>query len=160
MGGLVNQPPIQDDDLYIIDDENCPLIDQLDGNISVTSTLTDPLEQLFGNMSFSSVSSFSSNFKDNKSIPVQVGHRPRISIPQQRLPHARRTVRRDNKVLQAVTLPKMSSYNMRSLMPKVSNFGIDMDDRNCSLSFLTEIWEKSENKKHQYKIEELFELKS
>ena len=53
----------------------------------------------------------------------------------------------------------MSSYNMRSLMPKMDNFGRDMDDRMCSLSFLTEIWEKSERKKHQYKIEELFELK-
>ena len=53
----------------------------------------------------------------------------------------------------------MSNYNMRSLMPKILNFGIDMEDRNCSISFLTEIWEKSENKKHQFKIEELFELK-
>ena len=44
-------------------------------------------------------------------------------------------------------------------MPKVRNFGTDMQDRNCSISFLTEVWEKSENKKHQLKIEELFELK-
>jgi hypothetical protein len=28
-----------------------------------------------------------------------------------------------------------------------------------SLSFLTEVWQKSENKKHQFKIEELLELK-
>ena len=44
-------------------------------------------------------------------------------------------------------------------MPKVNNFATDMDDRNCSLSFLTEVWEKSENKKHQSKLEEMFELK-
>ena len=34
-----------------------------------------------------------------------------------------------------------------------------MEDRNCELSFLTEIWQKLENKKHQFKIEELFEIK-
>ena len=44
-------------------------------------------------------------------------------------------------------------------MPKCENFGIDMENRNCSLSFLTEVWQRSENKKHQFKIEELFELK-
>ena len=48
---------------------------------------------------------------------------------------------------------------MRSLMPKIENFGADMEERNCSISFLTEVWEKSENKKHQFKIEELFEMK-
>ena len=44
-------------------------------------------------------------------------------------------------------------------MPKIRDFSTDMDDRNCSISFLTEVWEKAENRKHQYKIEELFELK-
>ena len=44
-------------------------------------------------------------------------------------------------------------------MLKIQNFGIDMQDRNCSISFLTEVWEKAENKKHQLKLEELFELK-
>ena len=48
---------------------------------------------------------------------------------------------------------------MRSLMPKIFNLGIDMEDRNCSISFLTEVWQKSESKKHQFKIEALFELK-
>ena len=30
---------------------------------------------------------------------------------------------------------------------------------NCSISFLSKVWEKSENKKHQFRIQELFELK-
>ena len=47
---------------------------------------------------------------------------------------------------------------MRSLMPKIWNFSTDMEDRQCSLSFLVEIWQKSESKKHQFKIEELLEL--
>ena len=44
-------------------------------------------------------------------------------------------------------------------MQKIGNFGSDMQDRNCGISFLTEVWEKSENRKHQFKIEELFEMK-
>ena len=71
----------------------------------------------------------------------------------------RKTIRRDNKVLQALSLPKFSNYNMRSLIPKIGHFGADMEDRNCDLSFLSEVWEKSENKRHQFKLEELFELK-
>ena len=31
----------------------------------------------------------------------------------------------------------------------------DMEERE---SFLTEVWQKLENKKHQFKLEELFEL--
>ena len=33
-----------------------------------------------------------------------------------------------------------------------------MIERDASISFLCEVWEKSENKKHQLKIEELLEL--
>ena len=44
-------------------------------------------------------------------------------------------------------------------MPKLNCFVEDMLDRNCQLSFLTEIWTKSENKRHQFKIEELYEMK-
>ena len=74
-------------------------------------------------------------------------------------PLPKKTIRRDNKVLQAASLPKMSNYNMRSLMPKNFNFGTDMEDRNWSISVLTEVWQKAENTKHQFKIEELFELR-
>ena len=74
-------------------------------------------------------------------------------------PHVRVTIRRDNKVLQAVTLPRISSYNMRALMAKSVSLAQDMWDRSTDISFLSEIWEQSENKRHQYKIEELYELK-
>ena len=119
-------------------------IDQLDGNISLCST----------DETFSSPVS-------NKSpkISVQIGHRPNKILVSERLPPYRKTIRRDNKVLQAVTLPKFSSYNMRSLMPKLSSWATDMIDRMCSLSFLVEIWQKSENKKHIFKIEELLEMR-
>ena len=57
-------------------------------------------------------------------------------------------------MVQDLTLPKISSY-MRSIWLKFKNFFIDLNDRDCSVSFVTEVWEKLENKKHQNKIEEL-----
>ena len=48
---------------------------------------------------------------------------------------------------------------MLSLMPKFNCFSIDMLHRNTDLSFLTEIWQKYENKRHQFKIEELYDMK-
>ena len=127
------------------DADNCSLVEQLDGNISISS-------------SNSSVCDIDCDVP-TQFIPVQVGYRPNSHLSAVRLPPTRKTIRRDNKVLQAATLPKLSNYNMRSLMPKCENFGIDMENRNCSLSFLTELWEKSENKKHQFKVEELLEMK-
>ena len=119
-------------------------IPQLDGNISIES--------------LNSSISYQDKTASNENIFVQVGYRPPKS-EQSRLPPFRKTIRRDNKVLQAQSLPKFSLYNMRSLVPKIGHFGTDMEDRNCELSFLTEIWQKLENKKHQFKIEELFEMK-
>ena len=133
----------------LTDNNSFSLIDQLDGNLSLSSH-DSSLSELKPE-----------SLPQSSCIPVIVTHRPYVSksLPYPRLPSVRKTVRRDNKALQAVTLPKMSSYNMRSLMPKCENFGIDMENRGCSLSFLTEIWQKSENKKHNLKIEELLELR-
>ena len=138
----MEQPPSLDDGNYELDNEPSPIMDQLDGNVSLLScsdSCSDPLDT-------DSISN---------PIPVHTGYRPNSNIFNSRLPPVRRRIRRDNKVLQAASLPKISNYNMRSLMPKILNFGTDMEDRNCSISFLTEVWEKSENKKHQFKIQEL-----
>ena len=141
--GDVEQHPL------LTDNNSFSLIDQLDGNLSLSSH-DSSLSELKPE-----------SLPQSSCIPVIVTHRPYVSksLPYPRLPSVRKTVRRDNKALQAVTLPKMSSYNMRSLMPKCENFGTDMETRGCSLSFLTEIWQKSENKKHNLKIEELLELR-
>ena len=133
-----------DDDPYVWDNGSSIHIDQLDGNISLNS---------------SNMSVCETDTDATYPISVQLGYRPSKSICISRLPPVRKTIRRDNKLLQAVSLPKMSSYNMRSLMPKIGNFGTDMEDRNCSISFLTEIWQKTENRKHQFKLEELFEMR-
>ena len=48
---------------------------------------------------------------------------------------------------------------MRSIWSKLSSLAEDMDERETDLSILSEVWEKKENKKHQQRIEELFEMK-
>ena len=106
-----------------------------------------------------SIISYISESESEQNIPVHIGNRPVKQFNISRLPHVRQTIRRDNKILQAVSMPKMSCYNVRPLMPKNENLAQDIEDRNCSISLLTEVWEKAENKKHQYKIEELFEMK-
>ena len=48
---------------------------------------------------------------------------------------------------------------MRSLLPKLNAFAEDFEERETWLAFLTEIWEKADNKKLQNKLQELFEMK-
>ena len=104
----------------IKDDDQCSIIDQPDGNISLTSS----------NSSFC-------NPDIDAAIPVHTGYRPfnQNQMYNVRLPPVRKTIRRDNKVPQALSLPKLTNYNVRSLLPKVENFGINMENKNCSLSF-------------------------
>ena len=56
-------------------------------------------------------------------------------------------------------LPKISVYNARSLFPKLESFTTDLIEREIDVSFVSEIWEQTSNKKHASKIQELFELK-
>ena len=90
-------------------------------------------------------------------IPTQVGYRP-AKVINERPPFTRKTIRKDNKQVQALTLPKMTNYNVRSLFPKIGNFALDMKERESDISFLTEVWEKKEKKKHQLRLEELLEI--
>ena len=76
-------------------------------------------------------------------IPVHIGYRP-AKIIYERPPKTWRTLRRDNKTIQALTLPKVANYNMRSLFPKIGNFSLDMRERTTDIAFLTEVWEKRE----------------
>ena len=140
MGVVKNQPPIKEDD-------QAQFIIQLDGNVSVSSLDLSACENI------DEVSAPHGSY-----IPVFLGYR-QSNNNTVTLPAVRQTIRRDNKILQAVTLPRISCYNMRSLWSKLDNLGEDIYDRNTSISFLTAIWQKSENKKHQFKIEELFEMK-
>ena len=95
--------------------------------------------------------------KDGYPIPAFWGNRPEKSWAA-RLQATRKILRRDNRSIEALTLPKILNFNMRSLFSKIQNFSEDMLEREGDISFLTEVWQKEENKKHQQKIEEMFEM--
>ena len=135
-----------------IENENPFVIPQFAGNISVSS--------------YSSESNLDCSIRPQSNYPVNgisriptiVGLRPKKVIFDRGLPYWRR-IRRDNKAVQGLSLPRISNYNMRSIFPKLDNFALDMEERESDLTFLTEVWEKLENKKHQFRLEELLELK-
>ena len=112
------------------------------------------------NASFSS-STFLDTVHDPEklsNIPVQIGFRP-AKLKCETRPPAWKRVKRDNRKIQALSLPVILNYNMRSFFPKYSNFCEDMEERECDVAFLSEVWENGENKKHQFKITEMLELR-
>ena len=135
-------------------------INQLDGNMSLLSCASSVT-------SLDSSSLTSHHYEevicpDVYSIPVVIGNRSSSLKKKEQWimkPRFIRTVRMSNKVLQSLSLPTISLYNMRSLLPKLDSYADDFEDRDTGVSFLTEIWTKSDNKKHHNKLQELFEMK-
>ena len=91
-------------------------------------------------------------------IPVQLGHRP-ASLPCELRTPVRRTVQRSNKLVDALSAPRVSLYNVRSAWSKWDSIAEDIEMRSTDISILTEVWEKKENKKHQRCIESMLELR-
>ena len=138
----ISPPPLSD-----FDDDPAILIDQLDGNITLNSSIISCGQECDCDV----------DVCHPQNIPTQVGHRP-DKVIYERPPFIRLRIKRDNKKVQALTLPKLTNYNVRSLFPKIGNFALDMHERQSDISFLTEVWEKKEKKKHQHKLEELLEI--
>ena len=116
-----------------------------------------PIVQLDGNMTLDSLSDI---FEDEIycKIPTKIGFRPPKVLLKRPLPTLI-TIRRDNRKIIALTLPKIVIYNMRSLWSKYESLAEDIHERESDLNFLTEIWEVKENKKHQFKLEALLEMR-
>ena len=156
---------------------------QLDGNATVSSMSTSDEESDTESVSNSINSSNEDEFSNNggetdmetetdhnegesdnedenevETISVVVGNRPIPLAPETREP-TRTTVKRDNKLVDALSAPRITLYNVRSAWSKWSSISEDMDLRETDLSFYTEVWEQSENRKHQQAIESIFELK-
>ena len=112
-------------------------INQLDGNISMSLSVeeTEPLR-----------------------VPVWCGHRPLRPAQEERRVSVRRTVRRDNRLVEALSLPSFTGYNMRSARAKLRSLGEDMEMRETDLSFLCEVWEREDSKDFQDKVEEVLEM--
>ena len=90
-------------------------------------------------------------------IPLQQGHRP-APLPRELRAPVRRTVLRSNKLVDALSMPRITLYNMRSAWSKLDNLAEDMLMRKTDLSILTEVWHMAENRKHEEAIEQMLEL--
>ena len=77
---------------------------------------------------------------------------------REKIKPVRVTVKRDKKLLTCLALPKISTSNMRSLIPKVNNFKTDVLEREINLCLLSEIWEQKGKKKHMSEITKMLEL--
>ena len=95
--------------------------------------------------------------EEDDTIPVIIGNRPPQPIPAVRQP-VRHTVKRNNNLVNALSTPRISLYNVRSAWSKWNNIAEDIKVRNTNLCFLTEVWQKSDKKKHQQPIESMLEL--
>ena len=117
------------------------------------------IPQIDGNISFSSSDTDVSLIHSPSSIPVHISSRTDSVHLGDKRSCFNRNVKKDNRLLEAVNLPAFTVYNMRSLWSKINNLAEDIIERSVDISFLSEIWEKKENLKHQASIEELLELK-
>ena len=81
-------------------------------------------------------------------IPVVNSYRQQKISHERQMPPVRRVIRRENRCIEALSLPVILSYNMRSVWGKLKNFSEDVHERSGEVIFLCEVWEKSENKKH------------
>jgi hypothetical protein len=87
-----------------------------------------------------------------------VGNRPAPHHQDIREP-IRKTIKRSNNLVDALSAPRSTLYNVRSAWAKWSNIAEDMEMRETDVCFLTEVWEKQENKKHQKAVESMLEMK-
>ena len=112
------------------------VIPQYDGNISITSV--DDSDAI-------PVHDIENSTSLKQTIPVILNFRPVKKLQEARAP-VRKTLKRDNKLIYAATLPKIACYHMRSLIPKINMLATDLEDRSCSLALLTEVWKNSKIK--------------
>ena len=168
----VNSPPPSSDQNYSF---NVSVIPQLDGNdnsVSFSSSLLDlSTDQSILSSDDAALHSSSSsveinpfeaswfsqisecepaqpNLVCNNQIPIITGNRPN-KTSSERLSSVCHVIRRKNKCIQALSLPIILSYNMRSIWGKLNCLVADIKEREGEIIFLCEVWEKSESKKHQ-----------
>ena len=148
-------------DINILNAED---ICQLDGNASVDNSLMFSSDYQSNNCQVNGSDDNSHEASlNNESInivPSHWGYRPILTPPNEGRPiTARHAIRRDEGLVVALSLPNISLYNMRSIWAKAGNLADDILARQVDICFLTEVWQKLESKKHNYKIEEMLEMK-
>ena len=92
-------------------------------------------------------------------IPVIVGVRnPYPTQHQRQHPPQVKTIRRDNRAVTALSLPRIMITNHRSIFPKFNHFVDEVLEMNMQLGLHSEVWEDVTNSNHANKIEEALEL--
>ena len=135
---------------------------QLDGNISLDES-SNSLFNLHDDNCYKSEQADSDPLTytgSSNSIPVLISSRSSSFICKPVRISFNKRIIRNNKNLDALNLPVFTVYNMRSLWSKINCLAEDIIERSVDISFLSEVWEKKENKKHQSSIEQLLEMKS
>ena len=69
----------------------------------------------------------------------------------------RHRIKRNKKLEECLTLPKVAVSNVRSLLPKINSYKTDILEREIGLSLLTEIWEVEGKKKHMSEVTKMLE---
>ena len=75
--------------------------------------------------------------------------------PEQRPPSVRRTIKRNNKLLEAAILPVIMNINPRSIYNKSDEFPILVEQYDADIICISESWERE-----NLKLEELLELEN
>ena len=136
---------------------------QCDGNITIESLDTSNISVNKPSPSLS---------EPGMKIPIVVNihtHTERVPPPPWYEPHhshsdrsenkpTLKTIYRNNRISQCVNLPVVSVSNLRSLWPKVRAYCADLAEREISLSILSEVWQRTGNKKHNSHIEKMLQI--
>ena len=91
-----------------------------------------------------------------ETVPTPVWYEPYIQ--RRNILPIRKTVKRNKKLLKCLSLPIISVSNVRSLVPKINSYKIDVLERKIGLSLLSEIWEVKGKKKHMSEITKMLEI--
>ena len=102
--------------------------------------ISDIGAQLDGNESI--ISSASSNICDYQQIPVFTSKRNKIYSKPQKRKCSNKTVKRSNKVCEALDLPSVLNLNPRSVYNKVDEFHDLVNELEVDLLFMSESWER------------------
>ena len=102
---------------------------QFDGNVSISSDESESLN--------ASEPTVSDTFENSQFGPISLNV---------------------DKITAALSLPKIATFNLRSLFPKINSLKTDIVERAIDVSFLQEIWEQSESEAFQFEIEKMLEV--
>ena len=99
------------------------VLDLLDGNISLSSSISEP--------------------NSPSSIPVHISEyrNEKPMLQPMRLP-IRKTIRRNNIILQSMDLPVIMNINPRSIYNKTDEFSLLLDQYQADVIMMSESWER------------------